>query len=296
MEMMRERARVSLVEMCEENLEDFTSLCVAGHRGLEEAHARQVDYLRRALKGGMSGYVAYDEDGQVAGFCEYLPVGIGPAALAFPSGWKWAAESRPPMFMPCFWVRDDLWGRGVGRVLMEAATTACADCPCIVVVGYDSSEHMQHTFFEHFGFKVVESRGMLRLMVRPGPRVAGDPERLHQVMGVRWSVVGPRPREAGEWPDGPGRGGQALPHELVIFTNDACPFNWVSVQRARAVAHEMRDTVRLDVFDYEKDGSCRGFSVDGAVFLDGRLVSHDPVSEDFLRMLLRQPLDSIPGM
>lgn len=258
--------------MSDKNLADFAALCLNPEKPVVHEGCRQrIDFLRSRRRFGLDGFVAYDEDGRVAGFVDYIPAEAATAGV----------HADGYLFLQCLWVRKDCEKKGLGKKLLDSVIGQVTYQTGIVVVAHDDPDHMPAAFFAKHGFHCVDSWKSLRLMVlpmRPGPvpfwrtepLFAGDPAAREQEARVAQP---------------------ARPLPMVdVFFNRLCPYNWVALQQLQARLAELEGKVGVRVHDAEQEPNHRVLGLEFSVFLEGENLAYSPVSAEQLVDRIRERL------
>lgn len=199
---------------------------------------------------GLRVKLAEDDDGQIAGMIQYLPIEFS------------GAEGQDLYFVLCIWVHGHKQGpgnrqrRGLGRALLEAAE---ADVRALGAAGLAAwglriPVWMRASWFLRHGYRVAHRQGLMALVWKP----------------FRDDAVPPRWRPAGRTPP---PGANAV--RVTAFVCGWCPAQNMVVERARRAAAELGD-VAFELVETRSPDTPDGWAWKDAVFVDGKQLGGGP--------------------
>jgi len=179
-------------------------------------------WIEEMLPQGLQIKVALDGE-QPIGFIHLLPI----EHTAF------GLKGHGILTMPCLALKDAYHGRGIGRMLMEAAEAAAraTDAQGLALVGHEWEDDfwfMRADFFRHFGYEEADRRGSAVILWK---RFADDAEPPH-FFEPAWEY-------------------EPLPSKVAFdaFWNRQCLTSTVEIRNVREVCAEYGDRVLLREYD-----------------------------------------------
>lgn len=186
-----------------------------------------------------------------------------------PAEYAWAPiEAEGYMFIECFWVADELAGRGIGRELLRHCLEDSKKTSGIaVLVGEEKKIYLNDkAFFGKMGFEVCDTA-----------------EPYFQLMSLRFNNNAPLPwiKQSAKKPhSGPDKG-------MLIYYTDGCPYVEYYVVLAENQAKRMGIpfSARKMTTASEARNAPTPFTIH-AVFLDGRFICHETLTESIFDKLI----------
>ncbi|MBN3036753.1 MAG: GNAT family N-acetyltransferase [Bacteroidales bacterium] len=229
---------------------------------MKEAGDHKQRWYERMKDKGVRVKLAVDENSVTGGMIQYLPI-----EHSIFSGEKLYS-------ILCIWVhghkqgRGDFRGRGMGKALLKAAEEDCRALGAsgLTAWGLSIPVFMRASWFRKHGYRVVDKRGIMRLLWKPFNEQAVAPKFI-------------RPKKK------PGKGEGKV--KVSIFRNGWCPAMNLAAERIKRASAEFPE--RVDVHEYEtldKD-VVEEWGITDALFIDGKEVrTGPPPSFDKLRRKL----------
>jgi len=252
---------MTIVPLDISNLELFTGYCYVArsdlHPGLLQGTIRKRNLYAGKIETGLKGLLAQDSKG-VTGIVEWMPIEVSHLGYEIPGA----------IYLHCVWVKPECQGKGIGGELIEIVLKEC-EGKTILTFGYDYPEHMPRTFFEKYGFNVIEKHNDMHLMLRP--RSEGMAEEIKS--GTRFLMTEAKQEEMkGRKP-------------LFLFHNDFCPYNWLSLKRVLDDVKGRKD-VYFRLFNSNFHHYPESCGEGPTLYYDGRLVSWNPCASGYVKRLL----------
>ncbi|MBN1594124.1 MAG: GNAT family N-acetyltransferase [Candidatus Coatesbacteria bacterium] len=251
---------VRLEQLNENNLDIESCCCLTYDQELKKDAETKKKWLRTMMRRGLRGLLLFEDDAP-AGFIEYQPISLAPCP----------ATGENLYFINCLMVHiwdlgpGSMQGKGYGRLLVEAAEKDVmenTDAKGIVAWGLDHEFwFMPHTFFQHLGYKVVDSDGPRMLLVKKFAAVP-DPS-------LRPVTFEPE-LEAGK-------------AAVDFFYSNQCPYRLYQLRRWRKVAEEFDDEVVFREYKTDKKPVMDEFGIKSGLFVNGEEVFAGPMTEEEIR-------------
>jgi GNAT superfamily N-acetyltransferase len=204
------------------------------------------------MKGkGLRVKLARDDDGQIAGMVQYLPVEHS------------NIEGHGLYFIPCCWVhghkqgRGDRRGRGIGKALLAAAEADARALGAngIAAWGISLPFWMRASWYRKHGYRRADKDGMALLMWKPFAPDATPP---------RWIKERKRPSSVA---------GKVV---VTSFVNGWCQAQNLTYERAKRAAATFGDDVVFQEFDTSDRATLLEWGISDGLFIDGRPVRTGP--------------------
>ncbi len=218
---------------------------------MKEAGDHKETWYRKMKDRGLRVKLALDDQGQVGGMIQYVPI-----EESF-------AESRDLYFVNCIWVhgyrkgRGNFQKRGMGKALLRAAEADAKELGAkgLVAWGVTLPFFMKASWFRKQGYTRVDKEGMQVLLWKP---FADD------AVAPKWIKQKKRPG--------------AMPGQVTVtaFLNGWCPAQNLVFERAKRAAFELGDKVvfqGINTFDRQV---LLGWGIADGLFIDGRQVRTGP--------------------
>jgi GNAT superfamily N-acetyltransferase len=231
---------------------------------MKEAGDHKERWYRRTKDMGLRVKLALNDEGQVGGMIQYLPIEHSPA------------EGTDLNFVHCIWVhgykqgRGDFRGRGMGAALLAAAEedSRAQGKKGLVVWGLSIPVFMRAAWFRRHGYKAVDRIGMQVLLWKPFTADAAPP---------RWVRQKKKP--------------ELVPGKVTVsaFINGWCPGQNIVYERARRAAADLGDRVSFQEYQSSRPEVFREWGIADALFIDGRAVrTGPPPSYEKIRRLIEK--------
>ena len=218
---------------------------------MKEAGDHKETWYRKMKDRGLRVKLALDDQGQVGGMIQYVPI-----EESF-------AEGRDLYFVNCIWVhgyrkgRGNFQKRGMGKALLRAAETDAKELGAkgLVAWGVTLPFFMKASWFKKQGYTRVDRQGMQVLLWKPFADEAVAPKWIKQKKK-------------------PG----AMPGQVTVtaFLNGWCPAQNLAFERAKRSAFELGDKVvfqGINTFDRQV---LLDWGIADGLFIDGRQVRTGP--------------------
>jgi GNAT superfamily N-acetyltransferase len=207
---------------------------------------RKVRWYESFRGHGLGAKMAIDDDGQVAGMIQYVPVEHAPHVEGAEGVWV----------ILCIWVHGypqgvgDRRGRGLGPALLTAAEEDMAARGALGIAAWGITQPvwMNVPWFESNGYRRVEDRGWYALAFKPLEEGIAAP---------RWVQERKRPK--------------AIPGKVRVsaFEPQWCPAGNLILEWARAASDEMGDLVVFEEFDTSDPRVAAEWGISTGLFVDG---------------------------
>ena len=206
---------------------------------------RKREWFERFRDRGARAKLAVDDDGEVAGMIQYVPVELAPHVEG---GGIWVVL--------CIWVHayeggvGDRRGRGMGPALLAAAEedARARGAEGMAAWGITSPFWMNAPWFESRGYRRVDDHGWYALVFKPFTEEAAEP---------RWVRERKRPEPV------PGR------VRVSSFAAGWCTSGNLIQAWARRAAEELGDPVVYEEFDTSDPDVVAEWGISTGLFVDG---------------------------
>jgi len=218
---------------------------------MKEAGDHKETWYRKMKDRGLRVKLALDDQGQVGGMIQYVPI-----EESF-------AEGRDLYFVNCIWVhgyrkgRGNFQKRGMGKALLRAAEADAKELGAkgLVAWGVTLPFFMKASWFKKQGYTRVDKEGMQVLLWKP---FADD------AVAPKWIKQKKKPG--------------AMPGQVTVtaFLNGWCPAQNLVFERAKRAASELGDKVvfqGINTFDRQV---LLEWGIADGLFIDGRQVRTGP--------------------
>jgi len=230
---------------------------------MEESGDHKEIWYNKMKDKGLQVKLALDEDGQVGGMIQYVPI-----EYSF-------VEGSDLYFVHCIWVhgykkgRGDFRKKGMGKALLEAAETdvKAKGSKGMVAWGLSLPFWMKASWFKKRGYTKVDRQGGIQILLwKPFTNSAIPP---------KWIKQKKKP--------------ETIPGRITVtaFINGWCPAQNLVFERARRAAAEFGDKVvfkEVNTFDREV---FLEWGIPDALFIDSKQVwTGPPPSYDKIKKLI----------
>ena len=255
-------------DLTPENLGVEAVCCEVENKDLQQVADEKVAWLKHMMLKGLSAKLTY-EDEKPVGFIEYLPIEHAPIAVV----------GEDLTFIDCIWVFSPnpdkrpggFQGKGYGRTLIEAAEAdAKKTSKGMAVTAYDHDFwFMPMSFFTRFGYKEVNRRGTLVLLMK-----AFEPVERPSFLKSKYKP-------------------QLLPGKVVVdaFWNAKCPMGLVVMHRLREACAEFGDQVVLKEICTNERKVIDQYGLSSGIYFNGESRFWAPPSKNEIRAELKKALD-----
>ena len=218
---------------------------------IKEAGNHKESWYDKMKDKGLRVKLALDDDGQVGGMIQYVPIEHS------------LAEGSDLYFVHCIWVhgykqgRGDFRKRGMGKALLQAAEedAQALGAKGLVAWGVSLPFFMKASWFKKRGYTPVDKQGMMVLLWKPFTDDAVPPKWIKQ-------------RKTPE----------TTPGKVTVtaFINEWCPAQNIVFERAKRAAAEFGDKVVFqDIHTFDREVFLE-WGIADALFIDGREVRTGP--------------------
>jgi GNAT superfamily N-acetyltransferase len=207
---------------------------------------RRREWQRSFGERGFSAKLAIDDDGEVAGMVQYVPVEHAPHVAGEVGTWV----------ILCIWVHayqeglGDRRGRGLGSALLEAAEADMRSRGATGVAAWGLTQPfwMNAPWFEEHGYRRVEDRGWYALTFKAFKEGAIEP---------RWIVERKRP--------------EPIPGKVRVssFEPGWCTSGNLIHRWAKDAAAELGEPVLFEEFDTSDPEVVAHWGISTGLFVDG---------------------------
>ncbi len=233
----------------------------------EAAATHRAAWFASFKERGLRVKLALDDEGRPGGMIQYLPIEHAPAL------------GHDLYYVLCIWVhghpegRGNFQGRGLGSALLAAAEddARALGAKGMAAWGIVLPFWMRASWFRKHGYRRAERRGLASLVWKPFSDDAEPP---------RWLPKSQQHPERVE--------GQVV---VTACVNGWCMGQAMAFERARSVAEELGDRVRLRVIDTKDRAALLEWGETDALFIDDkRVVTGPPPSREKLLGIMRRRL------
>jgi N-acetylglutamate synthase-like GNAT family acetyltransferase len=243
---------MEVVDLADEHRDLFAICLEDWSEDAREAGPRRACWVERFLDRGLRAKLVVDDDGQIAGMIQYLPI---------EESW---VDGEGLYMILCIWVhghkqgRGNRQGRGMGRALLEAAE---ADARALGAEGMAAwglvlPFWMKASWFRKHGYRKADRQGVAALVWKPFTADARPP---------RWFEQG------AELPEfEPGK------VNVTVFNGGWCMVGNLVAERARRAADEFGDQVAYREIDVSERAAAAEWGRIDDLFIDGKQVRTGP--------------------
>ncbi|OGD18856.1 MAG: hypothetical protein A2W03_04225 [Candidatus Aminicenantes bacterium RBG_16_63_16] len=218
---------------------------------MKEAGDHKARWLEKMRARGLRVKLALDEEGQVGGMIQYVPI-----EEAFVAG-------QGLYFIHCIWVhgrkqgRGNFQKRGMGTALLEAAEKDARELGAkgMAAWGMALPVFMRASWFKKHGYLKADSQSMQILLWKPFVEDAAPP---------RWVRTKKRPEPE------PGR------VAVTALVNGWCPGMNMAFERAKRAAAEFGERAAFCAVDTSDRETFREWGEADAIFVDGKGIRMGP--------------------
>lgn len=216
----------------------------------EAGNHKQLWYERMKDK-GVRVKLAIDEDKEVAGMIQYLPIGHS------------MFEGKNLHVVLCIWVHGHKQGmgdrrkKGLGKALIKAAEEDCREIGSggLVTWGLAIPVFMRASWFRKQGYKVVDRSEFMRLLWKPFNDEVSPPKFMKKKKK-------------------PGKGSDKL--NVSLFKTGWCPAMNLAFERTLRASEEFRDKIELKEYDTVDRKVVEEWGIMDGIFIDGKEMRTGP--------------------
>lgn len=218
---------------------------------LKEAGDHKQRWYECMKEKGVRVKFATDDNNVIGGMIQYMPI---EHSIFF--GEKLFA-------VLCIWVhgykngRGNFQKKGMGTALLKEAEDDCRETGAngLVTWGLAIPVFMRASWFKKHGYKVVDKKGMMRLLWKPFNEKAVSPKFI-------------RPKKQ------PEKGKEKV--NISIFKNGWCPAMNLVYERTKRAAKKFEGTIELKEYDTLDKGIVAEWGITDGLFIDGKEVRTGP--------------------
>lgn len=218
---------------------------------MKEAGDHKAVWYDKMKGSGLRVKVAVDDQGQVGGMIQYVPIEQS------------LAEGRDLYFINCIWVhgykqgRGDFRKRGMGKALLRAAEDDVRSLGAkgIAAWGMTLPFWMKASWFKKQGYATVDREGIQALLWKPFVKGAAPP---------RWIEQRKSPQAAA---------GQVT---VTAFKNGWCPAQNLVYERAKRATEAFDERVVFNEIDTADRETFLDWGISDALFIDDKEVRTGP--------------------
>lgn len=218
----------------------------------KEAGPRRREWVDRYLARGLRAKLALDDQGNVGGMIQYLPI-----EESFVDG-------AGLYFVPCIWVhghkkgRGNFQKRGMGKALLAAAEedARARGAKGMAAWGLALPFWMKASWFKKQGYRPADRRGISALMWKPFTADATAPKWFPETKPADLTTPGKV--------------------NVTAYVNGWCMANNLKCERAARAAAAHGEGVAFQIVDTCERGAAAGCGLTDALFVDGKQVGGGP--------------------
>jgi len=256
---------VEVIDLAEEHHDLFAVCLEDWSDDAKEAGPRRACWVERFLGRGLRAKLAVDDDGQIGGMIQYLPI---------EESW---VDGEGLYMILCIWVhghkmgRGNRQGRGMGRALLEAAEADARSLGAkgMAAWGLALPFWMKASWFRKHGYKKAGRQGLAMLVWKPFTPDARAPRWFNK--GNR--LPDPEPDKV----------------NVTVFSAGWCMAMNLTAERAQRAAAEFGDKVVYREIDTSERAAVADWGYVDELFIDGKQVRNGPPpSYEKIRSLIAQ--------
>lgn len=237
---MGESGFMKIIDLTKKNIDSIPRACGSMLPPKERESAREVkkEWIKTILSRGFKMKIAVDDEGYFMGMIEYMPVDVSLQRI----------HGENIAYIDCIWVLNQHKGKGVGRALL----TACLeDTKKFDGVATWATNHviMSKSFFEHFGFSVVDEDKTVTIMFKKNKEDAVPPKLLkpHFKFNLKKDAL-----------------------NVDLFFNPWCPYSFGVAQKAKRMVIESNKKINLKEHYLGSKEVVEKYGLSVGVFLNGK--------------------------
>lgn len=218
---------------------------------IKEAGDHKKRWYAQMKEKGVKVKFARDENNIIGGMIQYIPIEYS------------MFKGKNLYVVLCIWVhghkqgRGNFQKRGMGTALIKAAEEDCRqlDADGLVVWGMAIPVFMRASWFKRKGYKVVDRKGIMRLLWKPFTENAVPPKFI-------------RPKKL------PGKGKGKV--NISIFRNGWCPAINLVYERTIRASDEFTGKVEINEYKTINREIVNEWGITDGLFIDGKEVRTGP--------------------
>ncbi len=231
---------------------------------MKEAGNHKQQWYARMKDKGVRVKFAVDENDVTGGMIQYLPIEHS------------IFEGENLYAILCIWVhgykegRGDFRKKGMGKALLKAAEEDCRELGAngLVAWGLGIPVWMKASWFKRQGYKVVDRKGIMRLVWKPFSEKAIKP-----------SFIRTKKK--------PGKGKEKV--DISMFRNGWCPAMNITHERTLRAIKEFEDKIELKEYDTLDRDVINEWGIIDGIFIDGKeITTGPPQSYEKIRKRIRR--------
>lgn len=234
---------------------------------MKQAGNHKCNWYHKMKDRGLGVKLAIDDNGQVGGMIQYVPIEYSPA------------EGKDLYFIKCIWVhgykagRGNFQGKGMGKALLQAAEAdvKARGAKGIVAWGISMPFWMKASWYKKQGYKKIDKSSMQVLLWKPFTDEAIVPKWVSQVKSPKVNM-------------NPGK------ITVTAFINGSCPVQNAVFEKAKRAAEEIGDkVVFLPINTFDRDVFFKWGISDGLFIEDKEVSTGAPLSyEKIYELILKR--------
>jgi GNAT superfamily N-acetyltransferase len=218
---------------------------------IRDAADHKARWTARMKERGLRVKLALEDDGEVGGMIQYVPIEHAPAL------------GRDLYMVLCIWVhghkqgRGDHRGHGLGTALLSAAEddARALGAQALVTWGMALPVFMRASWFRRKGYRPVDRMGFQVLLWKPFTQAAERP---------RWVRPAAKPKP------------QPGVVTVTAFISGWCPAQNMVYERARRAAEALGDRVRFEGIATDDRETFLHWGIADGLFVDGKQIRTGP--------------------
>lgn len=232
---------------------------------IQEAGEHKACWYHKYKEKGLRVKLAIDDDGEVCGMIQYLPVEVS------------FIEGHDLYFILCIWVHGhkegmgNRQGRGAGTALLEAAEqdARALGAKGMAAWGLWLPIWMRASWFRKHGYQKAERNSLQMLVWKPFTDDAQTPHWIRQRKPV---------------PTIPGK------VAVTAFVHGWCPVQNTNFERTKRACDQLGENVILQTIDTSERDNFLEWGIADGIFVDGKAMAWGPplAYEKILRILTKK--------
>ena len=262
---------MNIIDITEETESLYCCCLEDWSEDMKEAGDHKKRWYERMKDKGVRVKFAVDEHDVIGGMIQYLPIEYS----------QFMGENLYVIL--CIWVHGYKQGRGnfrkkgMGKALLKAAEEDCRKIGTngLIAWGLGIPVWMKASWFRRQGYKVIDRKGIVRLLWKPFNEQAVKPAIIH-------------PKKK------PVKGTGKV--NITMFRQGWCPAMNISHERTLRAAIEFEDKIDLRVYETLDRKVIDEWGIPEGIFIDGlELPTGPPRSYEKIRKKIKKRADRIPG-
>jgi GNAT superfamily N-acetyltransferase len=250
---------MKVIDLSPEHEEKYFCCLEGWSDEMKEAGDHKQRWYERMKDKGLRVKLAQDDQGVIGGMIQYMPIELS------------IFEGENLHAVLCIWVHGYKEGigdhrkKGMGTALLKAAEEDCRVLGTngLVVWGLSIPAFMRASWFRRKGYKVIDRKGIMRLLWKPFNGQAVPPRMI-------------KPKKK------PGKGKEKV--SITMFRNGWCPAMNLVYERVLRASKDFEDKIVIQQYDTLDREVLNEWGITDGVFVDGReLRMGPPPSYDKIR-------------